>query len=292
MTMPPLDRLSSLLERFSVRAHLFHTGPLCGVTTYAAKPGRGFLHVLRQGEMVVTHRASTGLRQRTKVSEPSLLFYPRPLAHEFHNAPNDGADFACATLDFEGGHTHPLVQALPPLVLVPLHRVEGLAPALALLFAETERVRCGQRLLADRLFEVVLLQLLRWLLDRPEDGGVPIGMLTGLSDPQLARALVAMHDHPGQPWSLDTLAQEAGLSRTAFAARFKGVVGTTPGDYLANWRMSLTQTGLRQGRPVKVLASELGYANASALSRVFLQRMGLSPRAWLSAVKHPPTTGE
>ena len=282
MATPPIDRLSSLLERFSVRAHLFHTGPLCGVTTYAAQPGRGFLHVLRQGEMVVTHRASTGLRKRIQVSEPSLLFYPRPLAHQFHNAPDDGADFACATLDFEGGHTHPLVRALPPLVLLPLSRVEGLAPALALLFAETDRVQCGQRLLADRLFEVVLLQMLRWLLDHPEDGGVPVGMLTGLADPPLSRALVAMHDHPGQPWSLDTLAQEAGMSRTAFAARFRSVVGATPGDYLANWRMSLAQTGLRQGKAVKLLASELGYANASALSRVFAQRMGVSPRQWLA----------
>ncbi|MBC7699081.1 AraC family transcriptional regulator [Aquabacterium sp.] len=282
MATQPIDRLSSLLERFSVRAHLFHTGPLCGVTTYAAKPGRGFLHVLRQGEMAVTHRASKGLCKRIQVSEPSLLFYPRPLAHQFHNAPADGADFACATLDFEGGPTHPLVRALPSLVLLPLSRVEGLAPALALLFAETERVQCGQRLLADRLFEVVLLQMLRWLLDHPEDGGVPVGMLTGLADSRLARALVAMHDHPGQPWSLDTLAQEAGMSRTAFAARFKSVVGATPGDYLANWRMSLAQTGLRQGKAVKLLASELGYANASALSRGFAQRIGVSPRQWLA----------
>jgi len=278
----PLDRLSSLLERFSVRAHLFHTGPLCGVTTYAAQPGRGFLHVLRQGEMVVTHQAASGLRKRIEVAEPSLLFYPRPLAHQFHNAPDDGADFACATLDFEGGHLHPLVQALPPLVLLPLRRVEGLGPALQLLFAETDRVQCGQRLLADRLFEVVLLQLLRWLLDHPEEGGVPMGMLMGLSDPGLARALVAMHEQPGQPWNLDTLAREAGLSRTVFAARFKEVVNATPGDYLANWRMCLAQAGLRQGQSVKVLATELGYANASALSRAFGQRMGLSPRDWLN----------
>lgn len=281
MAALPIDRLSSLLERFSVRAHLFHTGPLCGVSTYAAEPGRGFLHVLRQGEMVVTHRASTGLRKRIQVKEPSLLFYPRPLTHQFHNAPNDGADFACATLDFEGGHLHPLVQALPPLVLLPLQQVEGLEPALKLLFAETDRVRCGQRLLADRLFEVVLLQLLRWLLDHPEEGGVPMGMLMGLSDPRLARALVAMHEQPGRAWSLEALAKEAGMSRTVFAERFKQVVDATPGDYLTNWRMSLAQAGLRQGKPVKLLATELGYANASALSRVFGQRMGLSPRQWL-----------
>lgn len=281
-TAAPLDRLSSLLERFRVRAHLFHNGPLCGVTRFAAEPGRSFLHVMRRGEMVVTHAAQAGPPRRVVVREPSLLFYPRPLAHDFHNAPAEGADFTCATLDFEGGEAHPLVRALPPLVLLPLSQVQGLEHSLALLFAETAQVRCGQRLLADRLFEVVLLQLLRWLLDNPQEGGVPVGLLTGLADPALARALVAMHAAPGEPWSLDSLAAQAGMSRSAFAARFKAVVGETPGDHLASWRITIAQAQLRAGRPVKAIASELGYANASALSRVFAQRVGLSPRDWLA----------
>lgn len=290
---PPLDRLSTLFEHFSVRAHLFHTGPLCGVTTYAAQPGRAFLHVLRQGEMVVTHEARSGVRQRIEVREPSLLFYPRPLTHHFHNAPVDGADFACATLDFEGGPHHPLVRALPSLVHLPLSQVAGLAPALGLLFSETDQVQCGHRLLADRLFEVVLLQLLRWLLNHPAQGSLPVGMLMGLADPRLSRALAAMHDHPGRPWSLETLAEAAGMSRTAFAAHFKQVVDTTPADYLAHWRLSLAQLGLRQGKPVKLLAAELGYANASALSRVFAQKLGVSPTQWLEqGAPSTPSTPE
>ena len=55
-----VDRLSALLERFRVRAHLFHAGPLCGVTHFAAQPGRAFLHVLRRGDMRVTHRPYSG----------------------------------------------------------------------------------------------------------------------------------------------------------------------------------------------------------------------------------------
>ncbi|MCP2807333.1 cupin domain-containing protein, partial [Salmonella enterica subsp. enterica serovar Typhimurium] len=85
---------------------------------------------------------------------------------------------------------------LPPLIVLPLVRVPGLDLALELLFSETDRVRCGQRLLADRLFEVVVLQLLRWLLDHPQEAGVRPGLIIGLSDPRLARALVAMHDSP------------------------------------------------------------------------------------------------
>lgn len=279
--LSPIDRLSSLLERFRVRAHLFHAGPLCGVTTFDAQAGRGFLHVLRRGEMVVTHASRAGVPRKIVVKEPSLLFYPRPLAHHFHNAPVEGSDFVCATIDFDGGDAHPLARALPPLILLPLREVEGLEPALALLFAETEQVLCGHRLLADRLFEVVLIQLLRWLLDHPQESELPIGLLTGLGDPQLARVLVALHERPGEPWSLEQMAQTAGMSRSAFAVRFKALVGATPADYLAHWRLAIAQAALRNGASVKTIAADLGYANASALSRLFTQKVGISPREWL-----------
>ena len=281
-TAPPVDRLSSLLERFRVRAHLFHAGPLCGVTAFVAQEGRGFLHVLRRGEMVVTHAPRAGAPRKIVVKEPTLLFYPRPLAHNFHNAPTEDSDFVCATVDFDGGDAHPLARALPPLVRLPLREVDGLQQSLALLFAETSQVLCGHRLLADRLFEVVLIQLLRWLLDHPEEGQLPVGLLTGLGDPELARVLVALHDSPGAPWPLERMAQEAGMSRSAFAARFKATIGTSPGDYLAQWRLSIVQARLRSGDSIKVIADELGYANASAVSRLFTQRIGVSPRAWLS----------
>lgn len=220
----PLDRLSPLFERFRVRARLFHAGPLCGVTQFDAQPGRSFLHVMRNGEMEIRHAAGSGLVERIVVSEPSLVFYPRPLAHDFHNAPAEGSDFVCATLDFDAGVAHPLVRALPPLVVLPLARVDGIAATLALLFGEAERVRCGQRLLADRLFEVLLLQLLRWMLDQ-RDAVLPLGLLRGLSDPRLARALTALHARPGVVWSLEGMAAEAGMSRSRFAPAFKAAVG-------------------------------------------------------------------
>lgn len=283
----PLDRLSGLLERFRVRAHLFHTGPLCGVTYFAAKSGRGFLHVLRRGEMVVSHHLDTGQTQRLFIKEPTLLFYPRPLAHNFHNAPKEGSDFTCATLDFDGGNHHPLVRALPAVVILPLKQVTGLQQSLELLFAETDELRCGHRLLADRLFEVVLLQLLRWMLDHHVDVYSPnrtlsVGLLAGLADPAIARVLVAFHEQPGHSWSIESMAQQAAMSRSAFALKFKTLVGETPADYLAQWRLTIAQTQLRQGRSVKAIANELGYANASALSRVFAQKIGASPRDWLA----------
>lgn len=280
-----LDRLSALLQHFRVRAHLFHSGPLCGVSSFDARPGRAFMHVLRRGEMVVTHpRTQRGLRKRLHLREPTLLLYPRPLAHDFDNAPREGSDFTCATLDFEGGDRHPLAAALPPLLVVPLARVPGLESSLALLFAETDQVRCGSRLLADRLFEVVLIQLLRWLIDHGSEVGLSGGLLAGLADPRLARALVAVHERPGEAWTLEGMARQAGLSRSAFASSFRAATGQTPAAYLADWRLALAEIGLHEGRSLKALAGELGYSGGAALAKAFRQRHGAAPRAWLKAL--------
>jgi len=149
------------------------------------------------------------------------------------------------------------------------------------LFQEADQSRCGHRLIVDRLFELVLLQLLRWLLDHGEEGGVSLGLISGLADSQLARALTAMHENPQTMWSLDSLAEVAAMSRSTFANRFKKVVGVSPAEYLTDWRISLAKKQMGQGRAVKHMAAGLGYANASALSRVFAQRTGMSPREWL-----------
>lgn len=279
---PPIDRLSGLLERFRVRAQLHHSGTLCRLTHFDASEGFAYLHVLRRGWLEVSHPHARDLPKAMRFDEPTLLLYPRPRTHRFSDTPRDGADLTCARLSFEGGVENPLARALPPLIALPLARVPGLEPALGLLFAETDRVRCGQRLLADRLFEVVVLQLLRWLLDHPQEASVRPGLIAGLSDPRLARALVAMHDAPGAAWTLERMAERAGMSRTAFANAFRERVGQPPADYLGDWRMALAQSRLRDGRPVKQLAEELGYANPSALSRAFVARVGMSPRDWLA----------
>lgn len=276
-TSPPIDRLSSLLKRFRIRARLSYSGTLCGLQRFEAAA----LHVLRRGRLEVRHPAGSGAPRRLVLEQPSLLFYPRPLSHHFLNPPREGSDFTCAELHFDGGIGHPLARALPPLVVLPLAEVEGLEPALELLFAEADRVRCGQRLLADRLFEVVLIQLLRWLLDRPERAGVRPGLITGLGEPRLARVLTAMHEAPGEAWTLERMARCAGMSRTSFATTFRRVVGQTPAEYLSDWRVALARASLQEGRALKQLAAELGYANPSALSRAFAARTGLSPRAWL-----------
>lgn len=277
-----LDRLSALLEQFPVRAGLFHQGPLSGTTLFDARPGRAFLHVLRRGSMQVVHEeAGDGAPVRLAVDEPTLLFYPRAVGHRFENPPREGSDFTCATVAFAGGDAHPIARALPTLVAVPLRALPGLEPTLQLLFQETGHVRCGSRLVADRLFEVLVLQLLRWLLD---EGMVPVGLVAGLGDRRLAPVLTAIHEQPRADWTVSGMAAVAGMSRSAFAPHFRAVLGITPADYLAEWRLARACRLLRQGKPLGLVADQVGYSSYTALSRAFRRRKGRSPRDWLREV--------
>lgn len=148
---------------------------------------------------------------------------------------------------------------------------------LALLFEEAFDQRCGRVALVERLFEVVMIQVLRQLM---ESGDVRGGLLSGLSHPRLRNALVAMHEAPAQEWTLDTLANVAGMSRSVFATTFRKTVGTTPGQYLQSWRVRLAQKALLRGRSLKVIAVEVGYGSEAALSRAFKAQSGRSPRRW------------
>ena len=276
------DRLSAILERLRVRAELFHTGLLCGKQTFEAQEGRSFLHILRQGEMELRHRPQNGVKARINVSEPTLLFYPRPLQHLFVNPPCEGSDFTCAALYFCGGERNPVIQSLPPLIQLPLKAVEGMSPTLNLLFSEVDTQRSASRLLADRIFEIVIIQLLRWIIEHPAESGVSKGLLMGLADDRLARALVSIHKFPDKLWTLEQLAKSAGMSRSVFAERFSAVMGTTPGAYVNDWRLCQAITMMQQGKPIKEIAPELGFSGAPAFSRAFSQWTGFSPREWLN----------
>ena len=270
------DRLDALLNRFSLSARMFHAGALCGTNDLAPEPGLGQLHLVRRGPVIVSH---TGVPP-AQVSEPSLLFYPRPLAHRFETDPHVGADMACAHVRFNAGSANPQTEALPAFICLPLHALHDTHELLEALFDEAFRPRCGRQAVVDRLYEVIVIRILRYLMG---EGHVDAGLLAGLAHPHLARALVAMHERPAHAWSLEALAAEAGQSRSVFAATFRRELGRTPGDYLARWRVALAQDALRRGRPLKLIADEVGYGSEAALSRAFKAVCGCAPRAWRKA---------
>lgn len=272
-----MDRLSTLLSQFGVRASLFHNGGLCGVASYDGAEEHGHIHLLQAGN--VTLRGA-GERD-VLITRPSLVFLPRPRPHQLIASETDGAQLVCASLAFDGGTGNPLLGALPHRLVLALDELPMLADTLAWLFSEAATEHCGRAAVMDRLFELLLIQLLRYMLDHQ---GLSTGMMAGLADSRLARSLVQIHNAPQRAWSVAELASASNMSRASYAAHFRAVVGQTPADYLLSWRISLAQKRLREGRSISLIADEVGYESPSALARAFRRKTGTSPRDWLKSL--------
>jgi AraC-like DNA-binding protein len=264
------DRLGAMFDRVRLSARVFHTGPVCGIETFGQPGGRGHLHVLRAGSLAVE---GAGM-DRATLRAPTAILLPRASSHRLIAGEDDGAELVCAEIDL-GGPGNPLEQGLPPLLVLPLTPEDGLGSALSLLFAEASAQECGRQAALDRLAEVVLIYMLRRLMEVPEPG---YGLLAGLAHPALSRALTRIHEDPGAAWTLERLADEAGMSRSVFAETFRHVIGMAPGDYLTRWRLSLARALLQAGRPAKAVARQVGYASPAAFSRAFARHFGRSAR--------------
>ena len=269
------DSLDSVLRHIDLKARVFYAGNLCSVAGFDTDSGVGHLHLLRGGALDVI--GPDGLAQT--VSEPTLLFFPRPTAHRLRPQSGSGADLVCASVEFGAQVGNPLVHGLPALMRVRLADMPNLHGVLSVMFEEAFADASGRSAALDRLSEVVLIHLLRHAIDHRL---LSSGSMAGLSDPRLSKALTAMHSEPARDWTLQTMATRAGMSRARFAAHFAKVVGSPPGDYLALWRIGLAQRLLAQGRPLKSISDEVGYGSANALTRAFAHRVGVSLTVWLA----------
>ena len=263
-----MDPFAALFAHVTPRARTFFTGKLCQTAQFTDE---GHLHLLTGGELTLVQTGQGDLR----LDEPTLLFFPRGRIHSFAANPERGADLVCATVELGGAEGNPIGQGLPELVVLPLASHPALAPACDLLLREAFCERSGRQAALDRLFDYLLILIVRHVV---ESGRVATGVLAGLTDPRLAKALTAMHEAPKQSWTLDDLAGIAGMSRTRFAEHFRTRIGQTPIDYLTVWRMTVARQLLARGKPVKSVALQVGYQSAAAFSRVFSRVTGQAPR--------------
>ena len=141
----------------------------------------------------------------------------------------------------------------------------------------------GASLMTHRLADILLVQALRAYVGlRGKDSAGWIGALT---DERIGGALRLMHGDAGRHWTVDGLARAVGMSRSAFAARFKELVGASPLDYLLRWRMQLAREALRRNEAsVASLADRLGYASESAFGNAFKRVHGRAPKRYWSAL--------
>jgi len=272
--MELMDKISSLVGRYSFRARVFFNGVFCDANAFSEDKTAGQLHLVRSGLVIFRQEGQPPLR----VHAPAMVFYPRGSAHVLEVPDGASAGLLCAHISFADGGANPLARALPERLHLPLADMPALGHTLELLFAEASANGQGREVILDRLCDVLMIQVLRHEF---EHGELSIGLLAGLADRQLALALGAIHERPHEPWQLETLAREACMSRARFTEHFRNVVGMPPGEYLTRWRIGLAQELLRKGMPVKVVSSEAGYTSAPAFTRAFTGMVGVSPRQWL-----------
>lgn len=175
-----------------------------------------------------------------------------------------------------GSRDADLLLALLPRMLH-VHCEARLVRLVEFLDAEARAERPGREAVLSRLLEVVLIEALR---SAGEGVGAP-GLLRGLADPSLASALRRMHAEPARTWTVAALAQEAGMSRSAFFERFQREVGATPMAYLLSWRMTLAKAMIeRGGERLGRIAEHVGYGSVSTFSTAFSRHVGRPPASY------------
>jgi AraC-like DNA-binding protein len=190
------------------------------------------------------------------------------------NAIDGHTEFLVGTYRVQGEISRRLLDALPVVLVLP----GGIdMPLAGILADEALKDQPGQEVVIDRLLDVLIIAVVRIWFSRA-DAQAP-KWYTALSDAVVGRALRMIHDRPDQPWTVETLARDAGVSRAAFARRFVGLTGESPMAYLTSWRLALAADLLCEpDMTIAEVAQRVGYGSAFALSAAFKRERGISPQ--------------
>ena len=190
--------------------------------------------------------------------------------------------FACSFLICDERLCRPLLDALPRILRIPL----GEGPEVAWLRnlmrtgnEETAAARPGGATVLAKLAELLFAEGMRRYITSLPDGAV--GWLAGLRDRFVGRALALMHERPGHDWTVDEIADNVGISRSALSQRFTDLIGQPPMQYLTRWRMTTAAQRLRgEEASIARVAADIGYDSEAAFNRAFKRELGVTPAAW------------
>lgn len=227
------------------------------------------------------HALSSSIGMR---AEPDLAMYYRPIDRQLPYVLNQGSGtdtcrFVCGYLGCDIRPYNPFVKSLPRILHGPGAGRGWLTHLIHHAVSETERRSAGGETVLAKLAELLFVEVIRQHVDGLPAGSY--GWLAGLKDPQIGQALKLIHGQPAEDWTIEGLAKEVGLSRSAFAERFTQYASVSPMQYVAQWRMQLAARRLEvPGVSIAQAAAEVGYESEAAFSRAFKKLVGLPPGAW------------
>jgi AraC-like DNA-binding protein len=235
---------------------------------------------------LVPHGDGHALRSEPGAPAPGILDLEREAVSDRYEVLRHGDGGAptgliCGAVRFEHPAAGNLIQILPKTIRIEASstpRLDWMQSTLRLMASEASELRPGGEAVITRLGDILVIQAIRAWME--SDPAARRGWLGALQDPQVGRAISAIHREPARDWTVASLAQEVAMSRSAFAARFTELVGEPVMSYVARWRMHVAVAALRdEGATVAQLADRLGYRSEAAFSRAFKRVIGVSPGA-------------
>lgn len=194
---------------------------------------------------------------------------------------NHETQLVCGHFAFSDDAQHLFLNALPSHIQIKDYGSQSgvwMENTLKVIGNEAGRGDMGSDLISLKLSEIIFTQALRAHLETNSSNS-PV--LQGFSDLKISRALTAIHERPGFDWSLEKLADVAGMSRTAFAKRFSECMTMTPLNYITNWRMEIARQELTKTHaPIIEIAEMIGYKSEAAFSRVFKKHFDKAPATY------------
>lgn len=202
-----------------------------------------------------------------------------PVRISMGSGQGDPAQVICGFLGCDARPYNPLLTALPRVIRVSDTATGSLGALVRFALAESKEPRIGGECVLGRLSELMFVDVVRRYLETLPANRMD--WLSGLRDPFVGRALAGLHRNPARAWTIQSLAREGGLSRSALAERFTQFVGQPPMHYLTSWRMQLAANHLLSGGDsVAEIANRVGYDSEAAFSRAFKKAVGTPPSQW------------
>lgn len=199
-----------------------------------------------------------------------------------HGGGGERTRFICGFLSGDPRLCRPLLESLPPIVVVPLcdpEKISWVSETMRFASQETSSPGIGSNAILSRLSELIFVEALRRYAASLPD--TQQGWLAGLRSPHISRALSQLHARPAYPWTIEELSAQAGLSRTVLAERFQRLLGEPPLRYLTRWRLALAARQLRETQePLVRIAERVGYDSEAAFNRAFKREFGMPPASW------------
>ncbi len=286
-----MEALSDILRALRVRGSVYFCDQLESPWSKDFDGTRSAsFHLVRRGECWVS---SAGHNER--LGPGDLVFVEPGRDHSLSSRPPTGGGsiaaattlLLCGYCDFSRDVTTPLMAVFPSLTIVradDMHANPWLRSTLDQLGAEYRTRQPGAELVVDKLTEIVLIELIRINFGRDERAA----FVDALFDRHISAALGRLHAHPEQSWTLAGLAREVGLSRAAFAKRFRDLVGQPMFEYLTALRVQRARELLRDTRlPIHAVAERVGYASDLAFSKTFKKHTGATPTRFRKAAAEP-----